>query len=84
MFLFRHLLVPSNNLDTLLKKTGCKDLDGKTPLLGELVYGTDGVPTGVGKVLTNEEVFKAKNTWVQFSSILSREYQEVAGVGVVF
>lgn len=84
MFLFRHFLVPSNNLDALLRGTGCKALDGKTPLLGELVYGKDGVPTKIGKVLTNEEVFKAKDTWVQFSSILSREYQEVPGVGVVF
>ena len=58
-------------------------MDGKTPLLGELVYGKDGVPTKTGKVLTNEEVFKAK-TWDQFSSILSREYKEVPGVGVVF
>lgn len=84
MFLFRHFLVPSNNLDALLRGTGCKALDGKTPLLGELVYGKDGVPTKIGKVLTNEEVFKAKDTWVQFSSILSREYREVPGVGVVF
>ena len=83
MFLFKHFLVPSNNLDSLLRDTGCKALDGKTPLLGELVYGKDGIPTKTGKALTNEEVFKAK-AWPQFSSILSREYKEVSGVGVVF
>jgi hypothetical protein len=83
MWLFKHFLVPSNNLDTLLRDTGCKELDGKTPLLGELIYDKDGVPVKTGKALTNEEVFKVK-AWPEFSSILSREYKEIAGVGVVF
>mmetsp|Transcript_19573 Transcript_19573/g.42168 ORF Transcript_19573/g.42168 Transcript_19573/m.42168 type:complete len:315 (+) Transcript_19573:41-985(+) len=83
MYAFKHFLVPSNNLDSLLRDTGCKELDGKTPLLGELVLGEDGIPTKTGKVLTNEEVFKSK-AWPEFTSILNREYKEIGGVGVVF
>jgi len=82
MFAFKHFLLPSNNLDTLLRDTGCKELDGKTPLLGELVYGKDGIPVKTGKVMTNEEVFNAK-AWPEFTSILNREYKEIPGVGVV-
>lgn len=80
MYAFKHFLVPSNNLDNML---GGKALDGKTPLLGELVLDKEGVPVKTGKVLSNEEVFKAK-AWPEFSSILSREYKEISGVGVVF
>jgi len=83
MYLFKHLLVPSDNLDSLLRDTGSKALDGKTPLLGELVMGADGIPVKTGKIMTNEEVFNA-NVWPEFSSILKREYKEIAGVGVVF
>jgi len=80
MYAFKHFLVPSNNLDSMLRGTA---LDGKTPLLGELVLDNDGIPVKTGKVMTNEEVFKAK-AWPEFSSILSREYKEIGGVGVVF
>ena len=83
MYAFKHFLVPSNNLDSMLRDTGSKALDGKTPLLGELVLDSEGIPVKTGKVLTNEEVFKAK-AWPEFSSILSREYKEIGGVGVVF
>lgn len=83
MYAFKHFLVPSNDLDARLRDTGCKELDGKTPLLGELVVGKDGIPTKTGKVLSNEEVFKAK-VWPEFTSILNREYKEIGGVGVVF
>ncbi len=83
MCAFKHFLVPSNNLDALIRDAGSKPLDGKTPLLGELVYGSDGIPVKTGKVLTNEEVYKAK-VWPEFTSILSREYKEISGVGVVF
>lgn len=82
MFAYKHFLLPSNNLDSLLRDTGCKALDGKTPLLGELVLGKDGIPVKTGKVMTNEDVFKAK-VWPEFTSILSREYKEIPGVGVV-
>lgn len=83
MYAFKHFLVNSNNLDSMLRDTGSKALDGKTPLLGELVLDNDGIPVKTGKVMTNEEVFKAK-AWPEFSSILSREYKEIGGVGVVF
>ena len=82
MYLFKHFLLPSNNLDVLLRGTGCKALDGATPLLGELVLDKDGMPVKTGKIMSNEEVFKSK-TWPEFSSILSSEYKEIAGVGVV-
>ena len=80
MYAFKHFLVPSNNLDSMLRGTA---LDGKTPLLGELVLDSDVIPVKTGTVMTNEEVFKAK-AWPEFSSILSREYKEIGGVGVVF
>ncbi|KAL7543081.1 hypothetical protein ACHAXR_012406 [Thalassiosira sp. AJA248-18] len=83
MYAFKHFLLPSNDLDTRLRDTGCKALDGKTPLLGELVLDKDGIPVKTGKVLSNEEVFKAK-ALPEFTSILSREYKEIPGVGVVF
>ncbi len=82
MIAYKHFLVPSNNLDSLLRDTGCKALDGKTPLLGELVLDNDGIPVKTGKVLTNEEVWKA-NAWPEFTSVLNREYKDIPGVGVV-
>ena len=84
MFLYKHFLLPSNNLDSLLRGSTSKKgaLDGKTPLLGELVLVADGIPVSIGKKLTNEDVFKAK-AWPEFTSILAREYKEVPGVGVV-
>lgn len=83
MYLLKHFLVPSNNLDALLRVAGGQPLDGKTPLLGELVCDKNGVPTKIGKILTNEEVYKA-NAWPEFTSILSREYKEIPGIGNVF
>jgi hypothetical protein len=83
MYAFKHFLMPSNDLDTRLRNTGCQALDGKTPLLGELVLDKDGIPVKVGKVMSNEEVFKSKD-WPEFSSILNREYKEIPGIGVVF
>merc|ERR1719491_60719 len=75
MYAFKHFLVPSNNLESRLRDTGCKALDGKTPLLGELVLDEDGIPTKVGEVMTNEEVFSTK-TWPELCSVLNREYKE--------
>lgn len=82
MMAFKHFLLPSNNLDALLRDAGGNELDGKTPLLGELVLDKDGIPEKTGKTLTNEEVFSAK-AWPEFTSILNREYKEIPGVGVV-
>lgn len=82
MVAFKHFLLPSDNLDSLLLNSGSKEIDGKTPLLGELVLDKDGIPVKTGKVLTNEEVFKTK-AWPEFNSVLNREYKEISGVGVV-
>ena len=58
-------------------------VDGSTPLMGELQIGGDGVPTGVGKAMSNEDVVQS-GAWPEFSKVLKKEYSEVAGVGVVF
>ena len=79
MMHLKNLIVPSGQLETLLD--GFVPT-GKTPLMGELVTGPDGLPAK-GKILTNEEVV-ASNAWPTFNSILKKEYLEVAGVGVVF
>lgn len=78
----KHMLVPSGELENLIKASGAEIPSGETPLLGELVTGKDGLPEK-GKILTNEEVYKA-NVWPEFSSILNKEYREVEGVGVIW
>lgn len=83
MYLFKHFLVPSSNLESMLRDTGCKALDGETPLLGELILDNDGIPMKIGKAMTNEEVFNTQR-WPVLSSILNRQYIEIPGVGVVF
>ncbi|KAG7352860.1 AMP-binding enzyme [Nitzschia inconspicua] len=80
MMLFKHFIIPSGNLDDLLK--GFK-VDGTTPLLGELVVDGKGIPTGTGKVKTNDEVAKS-GTLETFSKILKKEFHTVDGVGVVW
>eukprot|EP00571_Detonula_confervacea_P014837 CAMPEP_0172303150 /NCGR_PEP_ID=MMETSP1058-20130122/4731_1 /TAXON_ID=83371 /ORGANISM="Detonula confervacea, Strain CCMP 353" /LENGTH=313 /DNA_ID=CAMNT_0013013867 /DNA_START=42 /DNA_END=983 /DNA_ORIENTATION=+ len=82
MIAFKHFLLPSDNLDSLLRNSGSKEVDGKTPLLGELVLDKDGIPVKTGKVFSNEEVFQTK-AWPEFNSVLNREYKEIPGVGVV-
>jgi acyl-CoA synthetase (AMP-forming)/AMP-acid ligase II len=76
----KDMLCPSGQLSSYL---GGFKIDGSTPLMGSLQVGSDGVPTGKGKVLTNEEVVKGK-IWPEFNSILEKKYIEVEGVGVVF
>lgn len=80
MIPFNQMLCPTGKLSVLLK--GAK-IDGQTPLAGELIIGVDGIPTGMGKILSNEEVVE-KEVWPEFGSILKKEYQEVDGLGVVF
>jgi len=80
-------MVPLNNMlcptgDSYSLLAGAK-LDGKSPLMGELELGSDGVPTKPGKVLSNEDVVRSE-VWPEFSSILRKDYLEVKGVGVVF
>jgi len=76
------MLCPTENVEGALKATGSV-VSGKTPLMGELVVGEDGIPTNKGKALSNDEVVKS-GKWPEFSSILKKEYREVEGVGVVF
>lgn len=80
MLLFKHMLVPSENLDEHLDGF---TVDGSTPLLGELKLDATGIPTGVGKVATNDQVAKS-GVLDTYSKILKREYHEVEGVGVVW
>lgn len=81
MEVFKHMLCPSNNLDSLLRDADAT-LDGNSPLMGELITGKDGLPQK-GKILSNEEVVN-KNVWPEFTSVLKKEYKEIEGVGVVF
>ena len=77
----KHMLCPADTLGDQLQAIGAK-VDGKTPLMGELTMGSDGLPAK-GKVLSNEEVYKS-GKWPTFSSILKKDYVEIEGVGVVF
>lgn len=80
MLLFKHMIVPSDNLEDHLDGF---TVDGSTPLLGELKLDSKGIPTGLGKVATNDEVTKS-GVLETYSKILKREYHEVEGVGVVW
>ena len=75
------MLVPSGELSNLLEDSS--PLDGKTPLLGEFVLDKDGVPTSKGVVHSNEKVLKDK-VLPEMASVLSKDYKEIEGVGVVF
>lgn len=81
MLLLKHFVVPSDNLDDLLPDGFT--VSGSTPLLGELKLDAKGIPTGTGKVKTNEEVLKS-GVWDTYTKVLKREYHEVEGVGVIW
>lgn len=76
---YKHLLLPNRATSSLLEGIEITD---KTPLHGELVSGTEGLPAK-GKTLSNDEVLKEK-VWPEFSSILEKKYIEVPGTGVIF
>lgn len=80
MLKLKHMLVSSENLDDYLEGFA---ISGATPLLGELVVDANGIPTGVGKTKTNEEVFQS-GTLDTYSKVLNREFHVVDGVGVVW
>jgi hypothetical protein len=80
MLLLKQFVVPSGNLDDHLQGF---TVDGSTPLLGELVVDSKGIPTGTGKVKTNDEVAKT-GVLDTFSKILKKEFHVVDGVGVVW
>lgn len=76
----RHMVVPSNNLDSHINVS---NLTTHTPLAGVLVLDKDGIPTGTGQALTNEQVH-AQKIWPTYSNILERKFHEVLGIGVIF
>ena len=80
MIPLQQILCPTGELSNILAH---HKIDGETPLMGELITGSDGVPTEKGKVLSNQEVVDG-NHWPEFCSILKKEYKEIQGVGVVF
>lgn len=80
MLLLKQFIVPSDNLDDYLRGF---TVDGSTPLLGKLEVDGKGIPTGTGKIQTNDEVVKS-GALDTFSKILKKEFHEVEGVGVVW
>lgn len=80
MLLLKQFVVPSGNLDVHLRGF---TVNGGTPLLGELLVDAKGVPTGTGKAQTNDDVIKSGSLGT-FSKILSKEFHEIGGVGVVW
>ena len=74
----RHMIVPSNNLDQYVS-----NVTGSTPLAGELVLDSKGIPTKLGPTLTQDQVLQ-KKTWPTFCDILEKKFHEVEGVGVIF
>eukprot|EP00560_Eucampia_antarctica_P000825 CAMPEP_0197832680 /NCGR_PEP_ID=MMETSP1437-20131217/15570_1 /TAXON_ID=49252 ORGANISM="Eucampia antarctica, Strain CCMP1452" /NCGR_SAMPLE_ID=MMETSP1437 /ASSEMBLY_ACC=CAM_ASM_001096 /LENGTH=297 /DNA_ID=CAMNT_0043436169 /DNA_START=32 /DNA_END=925 /DNA_ORIENTATION=+ len=76
----KHMLVPTGDLSNALSEF---QIDGSTPLAGDLVIGSDGIPTKTGKVLSNEEVVKG-NVWPELTSVLQKQYNKIGGVGVTF
>jgi hypothetical protein len=81
MLLFKHMIVPSDNLKALLPAGF--SVTGSTPLLGELKLDAKGIPTETGPLRTNDQVEKS-GVWSTYSKILKRDYHEVQGTGVVF
>eukprot|EP00549_Striatella_unipunctata_P002301 CAMPEP_0118705266 /NCGR_PEP_ID=MMETSP0800-20121206/19772_1 /TAXON_ID=210618 ORGANISM="Striatella unipunctata, Strain CCMP2910" /NCGR_SAMPLE_ID=MMETSP0800 /ASSEMBLY_ACC=CAM_ASM_000638 /LENGTH=287 /DNA_ID=CAMNT_0006607401 /DNA_START=38 /DNA_END=901 /DNA_ORIENTATION=- len=80
--LYRHMLVPSGDLDKRFEMAKAESPSGSTPLVGQLVKGSDG-NFSLGPTLTNTEAI-TNNVWPEVSSILKKEYIEVEGVGVIF
>jgi len=80
--LYKDFVLNTGDLEERLQGVGAV-VDGTTPLMGELVYDDRGVPTKIGKVLTNEDVVK-KQAWPEMVSVLKKEYKEIEGIGVVF
>ena len=78
--LLKEFVVPADNLDMYVPAGSVHD---KTPLAGRFVMDSNGVPTALGKPLTNEEVI-AKEIWPTYNKILKKEYHQVEGVGVIF
>ena len=78
-FPLRHMVVPSQNLDSFVGSAPPSD---KTPLAGVLKVHDD-MPVGVDKPLTNAQVVE-RNVWPTYCSILQKKFHTVEGVGVIF
>ena len=78
--LLKHMVVPSDNLDVHVDTAS---LTGATPLAGRFVVDKNGIPTGVDKPLTNDEVIQ-KGIWPTYNKILEKQFHKVEGVGVIF
>jgi hypothetical protein len=75
-----HMVVPSDNLDQYVVP---HSLNGSTPLAGTFVLDDKGIPTGLGKTYTNEEV-RNGDIWPTYRKILNKEFHVVEGIGNVF
>jgi len=80
MLTLKQFVVPADNLSNHLQGF---TVDGSTPFLGELIVGPDGVPTGTGNILTNDEVAES-GCLETYSKILNRDFHVVEGEGVVW
>jgi len=80
MLLLKQFVVPADNLSDHLDGS---TVDGSTPFLGEFVLDANGIPTGTGKIQTNDEVSKS-GVLDTFSKIISKEFHVVEGEGVVW
>lgn len=83
LLLYKQMMVPDGSLADHLEEKGGAPIDGTTALSGNLALDAKGVPTGVEKVLSNEEVLKG-GVWPEMNSVLEKRYSEVEGVGVIF
>jgi hypothetical protein len=75
-----HMVVPSNNLDSHID---LKKIHSMTPLAGQFIFDPEGIPTGLGKPLSNAEVYKSR-LWKTYCNVLDRKFHQVEGVGVIF
>jgi len=76
----KHMLVPGDNLDMLLEGFV---VNSDTALAGQFEMDSTGIPSGVGKSLSQAEVAESR-IWPTYSAILNQEFHEVEGVGVVW
>jgi len=80
---YKYFIVPvSSEFKKFSSNQLSTEVDGSTPLMGELIVDKNG-SVKKGKVLTNDEVLKSM-AWPQVCSMVKKEYIEVEGVGVVF
>jgi len=80
MLTLKQFVVPADNLSNHLQGF---TVDGSAPFLGELVVDAKGIPTGIGRTQTNDDVAKS-NVLETYSKILSRDFHVVEGEGVLW